>query len=53
MRRIKHWNYFLQPVADRPFRLDMELDDLPRDELKRLIFEETMRFRTMDSHLEA
>ncbi|XP_055296514.1 mitogen-activated protein kinase ERK-A isoform X3 [Sitodiplosis mosellana] len=33
-----------EPVADSPFRLDMELDDLPRDELKRLIFEETMRF---------
>lgn len=34
-----------QPVADSPFRLDMELDDLPREDLRRLIFEETLRFR--------
>jgi len=33
-----------EPVAQEPFRLDMELDDLPRERLKELIFEETGSF---------
>lgn len=36
---------FLQPVAERPFRFDTELDDLPKETLKRLIFEETILFK--------
>lgn len=34
-----------EPVAQEPFRFDMELDDLPSDRLKQLIFEETGTFR--------
>lgn len=34
-----------QPVAETPFRFDTELDDLPKDVLKRLIFEETNLFK--------
>lgn len=34
-----------EPVAQEPFRLDMELDDLPKERLKELIFEETGNFR--------
>jgi len=30
-----------EPVADRPFNFEVELDNLPTGELKRLIFEET------------
>lgn len=37
--------FLLQPVAETPFRFDTELDDLPKDELKRLIFEETNLFK--------
>lgn len=33
-----------QPVAEEPFLFAMELDDLPRDTLKSLIFDETLRF---------
>jgi len=33
-----------EPVAQEPFRLDMELDDLPKERLKELIFEETGSF---------
>lgn len=33
-----------QPVAEEPFRIAMELDDLPKEQLKQLIFEETLRF---------
>ncbi|XP_076369329.1 mitogen-activated protein kinase 1-like isoform X1 [Tachypleus tridentatus] len=34
-----------EPVAEEPFRLDMELDDLPREKLKELVFEETVLFK--------
>jgi mitogen-activated protein kinase 1/3 len=33
-----------QPVAEEPFRIAMELDDLPKEQLKQLIYEETLRF---------
>lgn len=36
-----------EPVADEPFKFDMELDDLPRERLKELVFEETERFKRM------
>lgn len=34
-----------QPVAEEPFTFDMELDDLPKERLKELIFQETARFQ--------
>lgn len=34
-----------EPVADEPFRIGMELDDLPRETLKSLIFDETLKFK--------
>lgn len=39
-----------EPVAEEPFRIAMELDDLPKETLKRLIFEETLRFNHNDNH---
>ncbi|CAH4037203.1 mitogen-activated protein kinase 1 [Pieris rapae] len=33
-----------EPVAEEPFRFTMELDDLPKETLKSLIFEETLLF---------
>ncbi|XP_055297149.1 uncharacterized protein LOC129565872 [Sitodiplosis mosellana] len=36
-----------EPVDDNPFQMDVELDDLPREELKRLIFEESMSLTSM------
>uniref|UniRef100_A0A8C6TJW6 Mitogen-activated protein kinase n=1 Tax=Neogobius melanostomus TaxID=47308 RepID=A0A8C6TJW6_9GOBI len=33
-----------EPVAEEPFTFSMELDDLPKERLKELIFEETARF---------
>uniref|UniRef100_A0A4W5LS86 mitogen-activated protein kinase n=1 Tax=Hucho hucho TaxID=62062 RepID=A0A4W5LS86_9TELE len=33
-----------EPVTEAPFKFDMELDDLPIETLKELIFEETARF---------
>lgn len=33
-----------EPVAEEPFKIAMELDDLPKETLKQLIFEETMLF---------
>jgi len=33
-----------EPVAKEPFKLDMELDDLPKERLKELIWEETTKF---------
>ena len=30
-----------QPVASEPFTFETELDDLPKEKLKQLIFEET------------
>lgn len=35
----------LQPVAEEPFTFSMELDDLPKERLKELIYEETARFQ--------
>lgn len=37
--------YQFQPVAEEPFRFDMELDDLPKEVLKQYIFEETLLFQ--------
>ncbi|KYO26361.1 hypothetical protein Y1Q_0013899 [Alligator mississippiensis] len=34
-----------EPVAEEPFTFDMELDDLPKERLKELIFAETARFQ--------
>jgi hypothetical protein len=31
---------FPQPIALEPFSFDAELDDLPKEELKRMMFEE-------------
>eukprot|EP00794_Sanderia_malayensis_P008660 gene8660-9592_t len=33
-----------EPVAEKPFSFDTELDDLPKEQLKELIFKETMVF---------
>jgi len=35
-----------EPVCEEPFTYEMELDDLPKDVLKRLIFEETEKFES-------
>lgn len=37
--------YCLQPVAEEPFRIAMELDDLPKETLKKLIYDETLKFK--------
>ncbi|XP_050745771.1 mitogen-activated protein kinase ERK-A isoform X7 [Drosophila biarmipes] len=34
-----------EPVAEVPFRINMENDDISRDALKSLIFEETLKFK--------
>ncbi|XP_076060196.1 mitogen-activated protein kinase rl isoform X2 [Oratosquilla oratoria] len=34
-----------EPVAEEPFKFEMELDDLPKEKLKELIFEETVVFK--------
>ncbi|TSK28023.1 Mitogen-activated protein kinase 3 [Bagarius yarrelli] len=34
-----------EPVAEEPFTFNMELDDLPKEKLKQLIFDETARFQ--------
>ncbi|XP_070780114.1 mitogen-activated protein kinase 3 [Enoplosus armatus] len=34
-----------EPVAEEPFTFSMELDDLPKEKLKELIYEETARFQ--------
>uniref|UniRef100_A0A8C7M3B5 Mitogen-activated protein kinase 1 n=1 Tax=Oncorhynchus kisutch TaxID=8019 RepID=A0A8C7M3B5_ONCKI len=36
-----------EPVTETPFKFAMELDDLPKETLKELIFEETARFNTV------
>lgn len=36
---------FTQPVAEEPFRIAMELDDLPKETLKQLIYEETLNYQ--------
>ena len=38
-----------EPVAKEPFKFEMELDDLPKETLKQLIFEETGNFRPRNS----
>ncbi|XP_043212356.1 mitogen-activated protein kinase 1-like [Amphibalanus amphitrite] len=35
-----------EPVAEEPFTFETELDDLPKEELKELIFQETEKFKT-------
>ncbi|XP_017301429.1 mitogen-activated protein kinase 1, partial [Diaphorina citri] len=40
-----------EPVAEEPFRFSMELDDLPKETLKRLIFEETRVFKQEDPNI--
>jgi len=35
----------LQPVAEQPFTFQTELDDLPKERLKELIFEETVKIK--------
>lgn len=37
---------YQQPVAEEPFKFEMELDDLPKEKLKELIFEETVLFKS-------
>ena len=37
----------MQPVAEEPFKFEMELDDLPKEKLKELIFEETCLFKQL------
>lgn len=37
--------FLVQPVAEEPFNFSMEVDDLPKEKLKELIFEETARFQ--------
>ncbi|GFO27628.1 mitogen-activated protein kinase [Plakobranchus ocellatus] len=32
-----------EPVAEKPFTFEMELDDLPKERLKELIFQETVQ----------
>ena len=34
-----------EPVAEEPFTFEMELDDLPKERLKELIFQETIDLR--------
>lgn len=36
--------FFVQPVAEEPFKFDMELDDLPKEVLKQYIFDETSQY---------
>jgi len=43
----------LQPVAEEPFTFEMELDDLPKEELKELIYQETLKFQPADVALAA
>eukprot|EP00042_Codosiga_hollandica_P047779 m.523567 g.523567 ORF g.523567 m.523567 type:complete len:362 (+) comp57525_c0_seq1:225-1310(+) len=33
-----------EPIAEHPFQLEMELDDLPKQTLKQMIFEEAQKF---------
>jgi len=41
---------WLQPVATEPFTFEMELDDLPKERLKQLIFEETNLLRERQAY---
>jgi len=38
-----------EPVADEPFSFECEFDDLPKEELKRLIFDEIVNFQAKRS----
>ncbi|XP_014254850.1 mitogen-activated protein kinase 1 [Cimex lectularius] len=40
-----------EPVAEEPFRLAMELDDLPKETLKSYIFEETVLFKQRNPNI--
>lgn len=44
-----------EPIAEEPFRFSMELDDLPKETLKKYIFEETLLFKhkSNQEHLQA
>jgi len=42
---VLNFLYLLQPVAEEPFRFATELDDLPRETLKQMIFAETVNFK--------
>uniref|UniRef100_A0A914QZM7 Mitogen-activated protein kinase 1 n=1 Tax=Panagrolaimus davidi TaxID=227884 RepID=A0A914QZM7_9BILA len=43
-----------EPVSEDPFTYEMELDDLPKERLKELIFEETENFHArMNGHDDA
>ncbi|CRK94274.1 CLUMA_CG007789, isoform A [Clunio marinus] len=42
-----------EPVAEEPFRIAMELDDLPKETLKKLIYDETLRFADSNHEPEA
>jgi len=39
-----------QPVADEPFTFETELDDLPKEKLKEMIFDETKQMRDKQQH---
>lgn len=43
-RMTFYFDWFLQPGCEEPFTFEMELDDLPKERLKELIFEETLEF---------
>lgn len=45
LKKVIIFLYIIKPVAEAPFKFDMELDDLPKEKLKELIFEETARFQ--------
>lgn len=40
----------IQPIAEMPFRFDTELDDLPKDTLKKMIFDETLAYKQKQQH---
>ena len=40
-------------MAKEPFTFEMELDDLPKEELKALIYEETLKLQPADDALAA
>ncbi|XP_075920587.1 mitogen-activated protein kinase 1-like [Petromyzon marinus] len=39
-----------EPVAEAPFKFAMELDDLPKEQLKQMIYDETQRFQPHTHH---
>ena len=38
-------------MAEKPFSFEMELDDLPKEQLKLLIYQEMMRFVSLAIHV--